>query len=117
MFDSRTSTNVMTLKVMNKLGLAISKPYRNVQAMDSREVQVCRVIKGFELCLQEYPNRVLTMDVVMIGCPTKWGMLLSKKWATDTGGCIQMDWSYVDILVTPGYKVRLFQEKKMLHNV
>jgi hypothetical protein len=29
----------------------------------------------------------------------------------------KMDWSYVDIPVTPRYKVRLFREKKMLHNV
>jgi hypothetical protein len=32
------STNVMTLEVMNELGLTISRPYRNVQAMDSHEV-------------------------------------------------------------------------------
>lgn len=57
------------------------------------------------------------MDVVVIDSPTKWGMLLSRKWETDVGGSIQMDWSYDDIPVTPRYKVRLFREKKMLHNV
>jgi hypothetical protein len=36
--------------------------------MDSREVQVCGVIKGLEVCLQEYPDRVLTMDIVVINC-------------------------------------------------
>lgn len=57
------------------------------------------------------------MDVVVIDCLAKWEMLLSRKWATNARGSVQMDWSYIDILVTLGYSVRLFQEKKMLHNV
>jgi hypothetical protein len=117
MLDSRASTNVMTLEIMHELGLQISKPYRNVQAMDSREVQVCGVIKDLEVCLQVCPVRVLTMDVVVIDCPVKWGMLLSRKWAADVGGSIQMDWSYADISITLRHKVRLFREQKMLHHV
>jgi hypothetical protein len=81
MLDSGASTNVMTLEIMNELGLKISKPYRNVQAMDSREVQVCEVIKNLEVHLQECPEQVLIMDVVVIDCLVKWGMLLSRKWA------------------------------------
>jgi hypothetical protein len=37
MIDSRASTNVMTLEVMNELGLQITKPCRNVQAVDLQE--------------------------------------------------------------------------------
>jgi hypothetical protein len=85
MLDSGASTNVMTLEVMNELGLTVSRPYRNVQAMDSREVQVCGVIKDLEVRLQEYPERILTMDVVVIDCPAKWGMLLSRKWVVMQG--------------------------------
>lgn len=68
MLDSSTSTNVMTLKVMNELGLKISRPYKNVQAVDFQEVQVCKVIKDLEVCLQKYPRTVLTMDVIVIDC-------------------------------------------------
>jgi hypothetical protein len=28
-----------------------------------------------------------------------------------------MDWSYTDIPITPGQRVRLFREQKMLHHV
>ena len=85
--------------------------------MDSWEVQVCEVIKGLELHLQEYRNWVLTMDVVFVDFPSKWGMLLSQEWGTDTGGSIQMDCSYVNIPIAPRYKLRLYREKKMLHNI
>lgn len=69
MLDLGASTNVMTLKAMNELRLTISRLYRNVQVMDSREVQVCGVIKDLEVRLQEYLERILTMDVVVIDCP------------------------------------------------
>lgn len=35
MFDSGASTNVMPLAVMKRLGLKISRPYKNICAMDS----------------------------------------------------------------------------------
>jgi len=108
MLDSGASTNVMTLEVMNELGLTISRPYRNVQGIDSREKQVCGVIKGLKVRLQEFSNRILTMDVVVTDCLAKWGTILSKKWAANAGGNIKMDWSYVGIPMTPGYKVRFF---------
>jgi hypothetical protein len=47
------------------------------------------------------------MDVVVIYYPTKWSMLLSKKWTSNARGDIQMDY---DIHVTPMYKVILFYE-------
>lgn len=56
------------------------------------------------------------MDVIVIDCPTKWGMLLSRKWEANAGGNIQINWSYADIHVTLNYTERLFCEK-MLHNV
>jgi hypothetical protein len=78
----------MTLEVMNELELTISRPYRNLQMMDSREVQVCGIIKGLEVHLQEYLDRMMTMGAVVIDCPAKWVVLLSRKWAVDVGGCI-----------------------------
>jgi hypothetical protein len=112
MLDSGASTNVMTLEIMCELGLQITKPYRNVQAVDAREIQVCGVNKNLQVRLHICPLKVFAMDVVVIDCPVKWGMLLSRKWAVDVGGNIQMDWSYADILITPTNKVRLFWEQK-----
>jgi hypothetical protein len=55
------------------------------------------------------------MDVLVIDCPTQWGMLLSRKWVADAGGSIQMDLSYADIPISQVEKVRLYREHKMLH--
>jgi hypothetical protein len=40
MLDSGESTNVIPLIVMHQLGLKITRPYRNICAMDRREVEV-----------------------------------------------------------------------------
>jgi hypothetical protein len=44
-------------------------------------------------------------------------MLLSRQWAIDVGGSMQMDLSYVEIPISPVEKVGLYREHKMLHNV
>ena len=38
MLDSGASLNIMTRKVMEQMGLTISRPYQNVCVMDSREI-------------------------------------------------------------------------------
>jgi hypothetical protein len=44
-------------------------------------------------------------------------MLLSRQWSVDVGGSMQMDLSYVDTPISWVEKVRIFRERKMLHNV
>jgi hypothetical protein len=51
MLHSGASMNVMTLKVMNRLGLKTTRPYKNVGAMDSREIKVCGLIKDVHVKL------------------------------------------------------------------
>ena len=80
-------------------------------------MQVCRIISELKVHLQEYSSRVLTMDMVVIDYPFKWGMLSYQKWAVDVGGCIKMDCSYATIIMDPNYNIILFREKKMLHYV
>jgi hypothetical protein len=117
MLDSGASNNIMTLEVMNQLGLQITRTYRNVRAMDVREVACLGITENLQFCLLACPHRHMVMDVVIIDCPTQWGMLLSCKWCADVGGTLQMDLIYVDILVEDNFKVRVFREQKMLHNV
>ncbi|KAH9307058.1 hypothetical protein KI387_011462, partial [Taxus chinensis] len=64
--------------------------------------------------LASYPGRNLKLDVVIVDCPTKWGMLLSRKWAASVGGSVQMDMSFSTIPIE-GSLVKLYGEKKMLH--
>lgn len=52
MLDSGASTNKMTLAIMHELGLHITKPHRNVQAVDAREIQASGVIKNLQVHLE-----------------------------------------------------------------
>jgi hypothetical protein len=117
MLDSGASNNIMTLEVMNQLGLQITRLYRNVRDMYAREVACFGIIENLQICLFACPQRRMVMDVVIIDYPTQWGMLLSRKWCTYVGGTLQIDLTYVDIPVEDNFKIRVFREQKMLHNV
>ncbi|KAH9323752.1 hypothetical protein KI387_018391, partial [Taxus chinensis] len=100
MFDSGASCNVMPLEVMNEL--------------DLREVLVLGCVKVLVVQLAAYPGKNLKLDVVIVNFPTKWGMLLSRKWAVSVSGSVQMDMSYATIPIK-GSLVKIYGEKKMLH--
>ncbi|KAH9303231.1 hypothetical protein KI387_014814, partial [Taxus chinensis] len=114
MFDSGASCNVMPLEVMNKLDIKVKVAYGSCTAMDSREVSVVGCVKGLVVQLETYPGKNLKLDVVIFDIPTKWGMLLLRKWAASVGGSVQMDMSYTPIPIK-GSLVKLYGEKKMLH--
>jgi hypothetical protein len=107
----------MSLKVMNQLGLRTTRPYRNVCAMDSREIKVCGLIKDLHVKLVVYPNISILMDVVVIDVLDAWCMLLSRKWAASLGGSIQMDLSYATIPTCEGTFVTLYREHPRKYHV
>jgi hypothetical protein len=91
MLDSRDSTNVMSLKAMNELGLKTIRPYINSCGIYSREINVCGLIK--DVSLVSYPDVSIIMDVVVIYVHDSWGMLLSRKWDTTLG--VVSKWIYL----------------------
>jgi hypothetical protein len=97
MLDYGASINLMSLTVMNQLGLKATKPYINVYAIDSREVKFCDLIKNLSVSFIVYQDMPLLMDVVFIVVLDAWGILLTSKCTTDFGGSIQMDLPYVTI--------------------
>ena len=82
----------------------MTKSYHDAQAMDSREIEVCRVINKPEVSLHAYSDRKVTMNVIMANCLVNWGMLLLGRWA-------------VDIPIGDIHVARLHREKEMLHHV
>ena len=110
MLDSGASSNVMTKKVMEQLNLRVSRPYHNICSMDSKRIEVCGIIKDLQVFLAAYPDRIMTMGIVVIDVPDSWGMLLSRKWASDLGGSFQMDLSYATIPMPDNTFVRLDRE-------
>ena len=45
MLESTPSTKVIPFPIMYKLGLKVSRPYRNIHSVDFREVNVCGLVK------------------------------------------------------------------------
>ena len=117
MLDSGASSNVITRKVMEQLNLRIARPYHNVCAMDAREVDVVGIILNLHVKLAKYPDIDMVMDVVVIDVQDKWGMFLSKKWATTLGGYIQKDWTYATIHASKNTRVILHREKQRKQHV
>lgn len=114
MFDSWASCNVIPLKVMNELNIKVTKTFGKCTFMDSRKVLVIGYVQGLVVQLTSYPGMYLNMNVVTMDCPTKWGMLFSRKWAASVGESVQMDMSYASIPVEENL-VKFYGEKKMLH--
>ncbi|CAF4291091.1 unnamed protein product, partial [Adineta steineri] len=102
---------------MNQLNLKITRPYKNVCAMDSREVEVHGIILGLQLKLAAYPKITFQMDILVIDVPDAWGMLLSRKWGATLGGSIQMDLSYATIPFSENAFVKLHREKERKFHV
>lgn len=97
MFDSGASCNLMPLEVMNELNMKVTIAFWKCTTMYLREVLVIRYVKGLVVQLTACPGKYLTLNVVIVDCPTKWGMLLSRQWVACVGGSVQMDMSYVTI--------------------
>jgi len=117
MLDQGSSSNVMTKRVMERLNLRISMPYHNVCAMDSREIEVHGLIKDLQVHLDVFLDISILMDVVVIDVPYTWGMLLSRKWATNLGGSLPTNFSYATIPTCDNTFVILNKEQEKKYHV
>jgi hypothetical protein len=99
MLDSELSVNMMSLNVMNQLGLEVTGPYANVCRFESKGIKVYDLMEGLEVHLADYLDFPIIMDVAVVDIPDTWGMILSREWAATLGGSLQMDLSYATIPV------------------
>lgn len=113
MYESSASSNVITKKVMNQLNLKVTRPYRNVCAMDSREVEVL----GLQLKLANYLEITFQIDILVIDVLDAWDMLLSRKWGASLGGSIQINRSYATIPFSENTFVKLHRERERKSHV
>jgi hypothetical protein len=102
MLDTRTGANMMSLKVMQQLDLKVTRPYMNVCGFESKAIPTHGLIENVEVCLKEYPEKVIHMDIVIVDIPDVWGMLLSRKFASKLGGALEMDLTYANIPLKKG---------------
>ena len=80
--------------IMEKLGLEVTRPYKDLFSFDSNQVKCLGLIKDLVVSIAQIPSKSLVMDVVVADIPPKFGMLLSRSWAAKLKGALQMDMSY-----------------------
>jgi hypothetical protein len=102
MLDTGEGANMMSLKVMQQLGLKVTRPYRNVCGFESKAIPTHGVIENIQVCLKDYPEKIIHMDIVVVDVPDVWGMLLSMKFSLKLGGTLGMDLTYVNIPLKDG---------------
>ena len=99
MLDFGASHNLMPRAIMEKLGLEVTQPYKNLYSFDSSQVKCLGLIKNLGFSLTQLPAKNLVMDVLVVDIPPKYGMLLSREWAAKIQGNLQMDMSFTTIPV------------------
>jgi len=110
--DSSASHNLMPKIVMEKLGLEITRPYKDLYSFDSSKVRCLGLINDLCVMLAQIPAKSLVMDIVVENIPPKYDMLLSRSWGSKLQGTLQMDMTYATILVF-GQPRRLYRETLM----
>ena len=88
MFDSGASHNLMPKIIIECLGLDITRTCKDLYSFDSREVKCLGLIKDLVVSLHQIPEKNLVMDVVVADVPHRFGMLLSRSWATKLQGTL-----------------------------
>ena len=72
---------------MDRLGLEITKPYKDLYSFHLIRVKCLGLIKVLCVNLAQIPDKSLVMDIVFVDVPTKYGMLLSRSWGAKIQGC------------------------------
>ena len=116
MLDLGASHNLMPRKIMDKLGLDVTRLYKDLFSFDSSKVKCLGLIKDLVISLAQIPTKILVMDIVVAAIFPKFGMLLSRSRVAKLKGALQMDMSYATILVF-GVERRIYRDKKLVYMV
>ena len=107
----------MAKRVMDELGLDITKSYHDLYSFDSKKVRYLGVVKDLVVTLAQLPMKGMVMDVVVGDIPPRFGMLLSRSWLNKLGGSLQLDMSYAIVHVFGGEYRRLCREIQLAYIV
>jgi hypothetical protein len=99
MLDTGVGANMMSLKVMQQVGLKVTRPYRNVCGFESKAIPTHGVVESVEVRLKEYPKKTVHIDIV--------GMLLSRKFGAMISGSLEMDLTFLRLPLKDGTVVHL----------
>jgi hypothetical protein len=110
MLDTGAGANIMPFKFMKKLLLKVTRPYRNVCGFESKAIPTHGVVENVEICLKEYLEKVIHIEIVIVDIVDVWGMLLSRKFASMLGGTLEMDLSFIEFPLKNGTIGHLLNE-------
>jgi hypothetical protein len=117
MLDSVASHKLMPKKIMEKLGLEITRPYHDLYSFNSRKFKCEGLIKDMVVTLAQLPVKSIMMDVVVVDVPSNYGMLLSRTWEGKLGGTMKMDMTYAIVPFFGGENRILYKETKFSYVV
>lgn len=107
MLDSGASHNLIPKAVTEKLGLDITRQYKDLYSFEFSKVRCLGLIKDICVTLSQIPAKHIVMDIVVADIPPNYGMILSRSWREKLQGTVQMDMTYATILV--------FDQKRILY--
>ena len=84
--------------------------------MDSTEVLVIGTMNALSYKLVAYPDTILTMPILVVDTPPRYGMLLSKKWSAAMVGSLQCDLSFATFHVDDN-AIKIIREPRVTHMV
>jgi hypothetical protein len=107
MLDTGVGANMMFLKVMQQMGLKVTRPYRNVCGFESKAIPTHGVVENVEVHLKEYPEKTIHTDIIVVDVPDVWGTLLSRKFGAMIGRSLEMDLTFLRLPLKDGTMGRL----------
>ena len=79
---------MMPKRIMDQLGLDVTRPYKDIFSFDSNKVKFLVLIKDLVISLSQILAKTLVMDVVVADIPSNFGMLLSRIWVAKLKGAL-----------------------------
>jgi hypothetical protein len=107
MLDTGVGANMMSLKVMQQMGLKVTRPYRNVCGFESKAIPTHGVVENVEVQLKQFPEKTVHIDIIVVDVPDVWGMLLSRKFSAMIGESLEMDLTFLRLPLKDGTTGRL----------
>jgi hypothetical protein len=73
MLDSDASHNLMPKAVMEKLGIDVTRTFKDLHSFDSSKVKCVGLIIYLCITLAKIPVKSMVMDIVVVDIPPKYG--------------------------------------------
>jgi hypothetical protein len=118
MVDSGASSNVMPLKVCEKLNVKPEPSDIHIIQLDRTRVKVIGELKNVLIRMSANPKVHQTIDIIVVDIPDNYGMLLSRDWSTMLNGYFATDWSHLWLPYNGKMnQIRIDRERYMKHVV